>query len=73
MSNYEYKLVVRGTDFLWRIVETRTEHVMGEYIFEEDAQARMRFLDSGGAFNGWTPRYVLRKHTHRYETDDITK
>jgi len=66
---YYYKIVYEGLDFKWRIIETATTHTIEDYTFEEDAQEHMKFLMAGGAFNGFTPAYVLRKHNYKYTED----
>ena len=71
-ENYTYGMVNDGPLFFWRIMETKTEQIMGDFIFEEDCIGQMNFLLAGGAFGGWTPWYLLRKHHYQYETDDIT-
>lgn len=57
----KYRIVLRSDvqDFLWLIYETQTEQYIASFFFVEDAQDYMRFLNSGGAFDGFTPSFVL--------------
>jgi hypothetical protein len=49
------KYNIKGT----RIVETSTSHVINDYATEEGAKKAAAFLNTGGAFNGWTPYFFL--------------
>ena len=73
MKPYSYKIVVKGAEYLWRIIEERTGNIISDHLFEDDAIEKMKFLGKGGAFDGWTPNFVLRTHSYKYETEDITQ
>lgn len=47
-------------DFIWQVTEIPTEQVIEEFFFEDDALEYANFLEDGGAFDGWTPSFVLR-------------
>ena len=46
-------------DFRWNVFETETERVVETHFFEEDAVARAKFMENGGAFSGFTPSFML--------------
>lgn len=46
-------------NFLFEIVEKETGFVVDRMFFEDDANERLHFLNSGGAFDGWTPEFML--------------
>lgn len=60
MKKYETHPVNINGDFMWELTETETEHVIGYYFFEEDARKAARFMEKGGAFDGWTPSFILQ-------------
>jgi hypothetical protein len=48
-------------DFVWDLHETATEQTVETYYFKDDARKVMKFMESGGAFSGWTPAFMLIK------------
>jgi hypothetical protein len=48
-------------DYFWTVYETATEQLIRTFFFQDDAQEYAEFLDSGGAFAGFTPAFVLRE------------
>lgn len=46
-------------NFFYCLYEHATDQALNFYYFEEDALARKKFLDSGGAFDGFTPSFML--------------
>ena len=60
-----YKIVEKDKKFL--VLETRTEQLMGEYSNRQDAKTQLRFLNLGGAFDGFSPTFILKK------VKDLTK
>lgn len=59
---YTYYPVLDEDDFLlWKVREIATENIVAEFIFEEDAQEYMEFLEDGGGFAGFTPSFMIRK------------
>ena len=48
-------------DFIWCVVENSTEQIVKAFSFQEDASEFARFLSGGGAFDGWTPTFLLRE------------
>lgn len=56
------------------ILENKTEHILGFYCFLEDAEKRVSFLESGGAFDGFTPSFVLIETNKKTDiNDDFSK
>jgi hypothetical protein len=59
---YTYYPEFDENDFLlWKVYETMTNQVVGEFVFEDEAQEYMEKLESGFAFAGYTPSFILRK------------
>ena len=48
-------------DPLFCIVENVTNQVVDAFLFKDDAWNRFEFLKRGGAFDGFTPPFMLRK------------
>jgi hypothetical protein len=48
-------------DPLFCILENITNQVVDAFLFEDDARNRFDFLKRGGAFDGFTPAFILRK------------
>lgn len=65
MSNYQ--IMIDETDFQFNIFETSTNHIIKTFFFQEDAEDYLKFLNRGGAFNGWTPSFILRKVNVEYD------
>lgn len=61
MKKYQIQAVNFEGDFMWELIERESEQVIGYYFFEEDAEAAARFMDTGGAFSGWTPTFILQE------------
>lgn len=59
---YTYYPELNDDDFLlWKIREINTDNIVAEFIFEEDAQEYMEFLEDGGGFAGFTPSFIIKK------------
>lgn len=63
MANKRYNVQPRQveTDFVWDLYEAPTEQILETYYFKDDAKKAARFMEGGGAFNGWTPAFMLVK------------
>ena len=46
-------------NFFYALYEHASDLVLNFFYFEEDAIERKTFLDSGGAFDGFTPAFML--------------
>ena len=54
----KYKMIdVNG---VWNIVETQTDHVVATIKNKDEAKKRMRNLNFGAVFDGWTPAFFLK-------------
>lgn len=58
-QNYEIHEVKLGEVVYFCVWETTTEQVVNYYTVKADAVDRKRFLLSGGAFDGITPRFMI--------------
>ena len=61
MSSYKVEASQYDDDFVWSVIETSTNQIIREFIFEEEARLYSRFLNGGGAFNGFTPPFILNE------------
>jgi len=48
-------------DFIWQVTEITTDQVIKRFFFEDDALEYANFLEDGGAFDGFTPIFMLRE------------
>lgn len=46
-------------DFLWCVVESKTNQIIDSLEFEDEAEEYCQFLNAGGAFDGDTPKFML--------------
>lgn len=53
--------VKTNEEFIWEVYEVSSEQVVGRFYFEEDAVAQAEFMEDGGAFDGFTPQFMLRE------------
>ena len=58
MTNFICLSIELDNDFLWCVYEKRTEQVIKSFYFEDDAREYIQFLGRGGAFDGFTPRFI---------------
>lgn len=61
MDNYHVMPLALNNDFIWCVMETKTEQLIKAFAFEDEAQEYSDFLNEGGAFDGFTPTFVLRE------------
>lgn len=61
MDNYYVLPLEVNSDFIWCVMENKTEQLIKAFEFEEDALDYAAFLESGGGFDGFTPTFVLRE------------
>lgn len=62
MSNYHVlPLETEEYDFIWCVMENKSEQLIKAFDFEEDARDYADFLESGGGFDGFTPSFVLQE------------
>lgn len=53
-----YKIFSNETEHT--VVETTTMQEIRVFQEKDEAKNLMRFLNLGGAFDGWTPRFILK-------------
>jgi len=61
MSNYYVLPLEVDSDFIWCVMETKTEQLIQAFEFEDEAEEYAEFLENGGAFSGFTPSFILRE------------
>ena len=62
MSDYfVLPLQTEDEDFIWCVMENKTEQLIKAFEFEEDASVYCEFLNEGGAFAGFTPTFILQE------------
>ena len=60
MKKYINKPVrTEDNDFIWCVIETSTSQIIKSFPFQEESIEHARFLNNGGAFDGWTPAFFL--------------
>lgn len=58
-KNFRVVLVKNDEDFHFAVFEKETELFVRLNEFEEDAENYQDFLESGGAFAGFTPKFMV--------------
>lgn len=58
-NRYSKVLVEYENQFHWCVFEHSTEQVIASFFFEDDAEDYLEFLEDGGAFDGFTPAFML--------------
>ena len=56
-----HKVTDENNVTMYGIVEEATKYVINAFLFEDEADKYYKFLSNGGAFNGFTPEFILRK------------
>jgi hypothetical protein len=46
---------------IYNVLETTTNQIIKTFTQQKDAKNFMRHLNLGGAFDGWTPNFMLKK------------
>lgn len=62
-KNYEVVAIQDEEGYFWGITEKKTEQLIETFYFLEDAQDYQQFLERGGAFDGFTPAFILNSFT----------
>jgi len=68
---YTTHLVQDDKDFFWCVFEKRTKQAIDFFYFKEDAEKYAQFLNSGGAFDGFTPAFMLVPATLPLESRNL--
>jgi hypothetical protein len=63
MMNQKYDIVVvkDDTNYFFCLYEKATEQAIDFFLFKDDAEDKLEFLNRGGAFDGFTPSFVLKE------------
>ena len=61
MNYYVLPLQTEDNDFIWCVMERETEQLIRAFAFEDEADDYSDFLNDGGAFDGFTPSFILRE------------
>lgn len=61
--NYHIIALEMNNDYIWCVIETHTEQLIRAFEFEDEADEYCEFLNAGGAFDGFTPSFVLKEVT----------
>jgi hypothetical protein len=63
MRKMNYNLVEGKKDRnLYDVLETSTDQVIRSFSGFSEARAFLRHLNLGGAFDGWTPSFMLKNY-----------
>jgi hypothetical protein len=54
-----YKIIEKHGKF--EVHEVTTNQIIEIFKTRDDAKTMLRRLNFGGAFDGWTPRFILKK------------
>lgn len=60
MKKYDVVVIENEKDFLWGVYENATEQLVDVFFFEDEARHTALFYEGGGAFDGFTPTFILR-------------
>ena len=58
--SYTKKMVKRGKDIIWQVIEKPTKNVVSECLFEEDAHKLVKFQNKNKVWesNGGIPKFL---------------
>ena len=60
-EKYDILVVKNEDDYFFCLYENATEQAIDFFFFKDDAEEKMNFLNRGGAFDGFTPSFVLKE------------
>lgn len=61
INYYVMPLATEDNDFIWCVMEKQTDQLIRAFEFEDDAKKYNKFLNRGGAFDGFTPSFILQE------------
>lgn len=71
-KNYSLHVMEDGEgNFFHCVFEEQTQQVIDFYYFLDDAVETAKFMESGGAFAGFTPAFMLREVNVGHTTEDL--
>ena len=47
-------------EYIWAVVENATNNLIDSFFFKDDAVELAEFMENGGAFDGFTPEFMLK-------------
>jgi hypothetical protein len=53
--------IINNSDNLFNVIETATSQIIKSFEDQKEAKDYMRFLNLGGAFDGFTPSFLAKK------------
>lgn len=59
MRKYNVESTHIADDYFWNVCEKKTNQIVRTFYFEEDAIKMANFMEKGGAFDGFTPAFML--------------
>lgn len=59
MTNYEIIALNEDDNFIWGVKERQTDQIIDTFVFMDDAEDYLDFLEEGGGFDGFTPSFIL--------------
>jgi hypothetical protein len=62
MKNDKYSITTgwnENDDVVWCVNEKKTLQVINSFFFEDEAKKYVKFLEKNGAFDGFTPSFML--------------
>lgn len=60
-------------NFFHVVYENATEQIIDYFFFEDEATDYALFLNKGGAFNGFTPKFILKEVEIPMEDYDVNR
>jgi hypothetical protein len=60
--SYTKKMIKKGKDIIWQVIEKPTNKVISEYFFEEDAFKLVKFQNKNKVWepNGGIPKFLCK-------------
>lgn len=68
-----FKAMDDENNFFHVIYETATEQIIDYFFFEDEAQSYNNFLNNGGAFDGFTPNFMLKELVFTSQEYNVNK
>jgi len=59
MKKYSVEATHIADDYFWNVYEKQSNQVIRTFYFEDDAKETAKFMEKGGAFDGFTPAFML--------------
>jgi len=58
--SYKKKMIKRGSEIIWQVIEKPNNNVISEYFFEEDAHKLVKFQNKNKVWqaNGGVPKFL---------------